>query len=537
MNLLQINEMAAKKECPLCGKSMAANHYWYKGGWKCKKAKDGAEDASATVTPVATSAPVDVVKPSSTSLGSTPLIPRAVGKPEVKELPEPDADQDALSTPINTEELAVEIEIIADVMPTLQKLIDKINKTAAKIGAQAVTMKVVSQRLEDGVHTRDDGTNGKYKFKVLTINMVGSTPRVTANDGSVWNFIGVITASAQGKALLKLTPGAGDTEELRKMYSANPFYCDHCRTTRARNETFIVQNGNTYKQVGRNCLKDFVGGADPQALLTYFAWFSSPEQLMGRLNDSGDSDGSGEGSYGRGGKRIEYLEPITIVAATLAVVDVAGGYVSAKAESGLSTTGEVRDHFWGTVDAHTTEAERTRRKKIQNISTLPETIEQAQKIIDWFKALPAKEVESNTFYQNIKIMVDEDSVESKQIGYIVGLYSAYSRAEQKASENKGNKLVKEWPEDWGKVSKVVENEHAVVKYVRIISGGYGSSQVMSMMLDNGLGFSWKYSGGNNVHIGDEFNITGELQPDDYFSPPHVKFVASRKWLRSAFKDE
>lgn len=35
-------EMAAKKICPTCGKSMAGNHYWYKdksgkGGWKCKK--------------------------------------------------------------------------------------------------------------------------------------------------------------------------------------------------------------------------------------------------------------------------------------------------------------------------------------------------------------------------------------------------------------------------------------------------------------------------------------------------------------------
>ena len=34
-----LTEMAAKKECPICKKSMAANHYWYKGGWKCKKEK------------------------------------------------------------------------------------------------------------------------------------------------------------------------------------------------------------------------------------------------------------------------------------------------------------------------------------------------------------------------------------------------------------------------------------------------------------------------------------------------------------------
>lgn len=40
-----IFEMAAKKTCEHCGKTMAANHYWYKGGWKCKK--------SSSATPAA----------------------------------------------------------------------------------------------------------------------------------------------------------------------------------------------------------------------------------------------------------------------------------------------------------------------------------------------------------------------------------------------------------------------------------------------------------------------------------------------------
>ena len=38
MRLQLINEMAAKKICPQCGLSMAKNHYWYKGGWRCKRA-------------------------------------------------------------------------------------------------------------------------------------------------------------------------------------------------------------------------------------------------------------------------------------------------------------------------------------------------------------------------------------------------------------------------------------------------------------------------------------------------------------------
>lgn len=41
--LVQLIEMARPaKICPDCGKSMSGNHYWYKGGWRCKKSsKEG----------------------------------------------------------------------------------------------------------------------------------------------------------------------------------------------------------------------------------------------------------------------------------------------------------------------------------------------------------------------------------------------------------------------------------------------------------------------------------------------------------------
>lgn len=39
LEIKQLVEMARPaKICDKCGKSMAGHHYWYKGGWKCKKA-------------------------------------------------------------------------------------------------------------------------------------------------------------------------------------------------------------------------------------------------------------------------------------------------------------------------------------------------------------------------------------------------------------------------------------------------------------------------------------------------------------------
>ncbi len=54
MRLSSITEMAAKQFCPTCHKTMAANHYWYKGGWRCKgggKSVDAAQVSNVSQMP------------------------------------------------------------------------------------------------------------------------------------------------------------------------------------------------------------------------------------------------------------------------------------------------------------------------------------------------------------------------------------------------------------------------------------------------------------------------------------------------------
>ena len=45
IEIAQLTEMARPaKICKKCGKSMAGHHYWYKGGWVCKKANRKTEE-------------------------------------------------------------------------------------------------------------------------------------------------------------------------------------------------------------------------------------------------------------------------------------------------------------------------------------------------------------------------------------------------------------------------------------------------------------------------------------------------------------
>lgn len=540
MKLQQLVEMGAAKTCEKCGKTMAANHYWYKGAWKCKgggKAADEPKPETAQPEPAATQqppAPVPAAKPAATppqrtNIGSEPVQPKAE---------EPEA-----TTHVVTQPLSIEVEVIDEAMPYLQQELNKINKVAAKVGAPEITTEITKTEFRDVTKTvTDDEELGErrkitYKQKYVTVKLTGNTPRIRSADGATWNFVGVITPSAQGRPLLKLAPSTEDTPGIRQMYSANPYYCDYCRKVRQRNETFIVQNGDTYRQVGRNCLRDFVGGADPQALLNYFSWFQTPEALEQRLWGSVGGRGDDEHGMGGGHRGERYRSVEGVLATTLAVVEVRGGYVSSKAESGRSTASDVRELYYGTIDRYTSESEKQARAQMNKLADSKEMQAKAKAIVDWFKSLPEADIQANTFFQNVKVLIDEGVVSDKMLGYIIGLYPAYQRATQQAAESKSKvRLIKEWPAEWGEGPKEIVDEHAVVNYVRLISGTYGSSQLVFMMLDNGYGLTWKYSGRNTIREGDEFNITGELHKDTYREPATIKFVPSRKWLRSAFTE-
>ena len=74
-----LREMSAIKLCPSCGKSMAANHYWYKGGWKCKGVSKaptvGTVGTAPVLSPAASPTPLEP---------STPVAPPTASAPPTK---------------------------------------------------------------------------------------------------------------------------------------------------------------------------------------------------------------------------------------------------------------------------------------------------------------------------------------------------------------------------------------------------------------------------------------------------------------------
>ena len=88
-----------------------------------------------------------------------------------------------------------------------------------------------------------------------------------------WTFIGEIEHKDSGNVVRIIDDKHYSSQTIIDLYQNAPSKCDHCGTTRVRNNTFIVYNDkdNKFRQVGKQCLKDYTGfDAEMCALIMSF---------------------------------------------------------------------------------------------------------------------------------------------------------------------------------------------------------------------------------------------------------------------------
>jgi len=129
----------------------------------------------------------------------------------------------------------------------------ELNKKAVKLGCPMI--RVV---LGDLVVEENEENETFTEYRLLTVE--GEAPSLRG-----WSFIGKLEPSEAG-TIVKSIPGA---KIPTSYFSVDATHCDHCKTTRARKETFIVKRGEEHMQLGRSCLKDFLGHQNPEAIAAY----------------------------------------------------------------------------------------------------------------------------------------------------------------------------------------------------------------------------------------------------------------------------
>src|ERR1019366_1671388 len=316
---------------------------------------------------------------------------------------------------------------------------------------------------------------------------------ITLNNNVVklagWEFCATIEHT-EGGNILHCLKGTTIPSSYRDCRS----FCDHCETLRRRNDTFIVRHieNNTYKQVGRQCLKDFLG---VDALR--YAAIAELNYELDELGAASEED-SGNGS----GPRFDHLDRYLSYTAE---VIARRGWLSngaAKEYGGESTSSVAYRNLHpqrGDVVG----------KELLFSSPSDKSIECAKASIEWCLSLSDKEVEESDYLHNIRVIARRGIVGEKQYGYAASIVSGYQRAV-------GELLRKEKYAAQGAVSKHVGivGEKVIISVIVNAAIGltsdYGSTTLHIMSDKEGNVFKWNSSNAV-LEKGKEYTLRGNVK--------------------------
>lgn len=229
-------------------------------------------------------------------------------------------------------------------VPLFKKLVANANKKAAKLGVPEYVVTIGSPRLVEFTE------KGCLRFRSVTdVSIEGQTPKFAG-----WKLVGVVSplVTDSGEILPFIT--TVPNEVVRSNGQArDPLWCDHCKVRRDRLETFIVRHEDgTEKQVGRNCIADFLGDSR-----------MSPSGLAGLMNTLASiSDSVAE--WHKGARKFDAESFTAVLATTLAVLRK-HNWVSAKEAYLRNNLTSTKSRVWDVLPAFLNRPETADEREIE----------------------------------------------------------------------------------------------------------------------------------------------------------------------------
>lgn len=276
---------------------------------------------------------------------------------------------------------------------------------------------------------------------LLDIKIEGPAPKLAG-----WTLLAVLEGLGD-ECLLQCVPG---TEiDSKRWGAADPRFCDHCLTTRRRNETFIVRHDDGRElQVGRNCLRDFLGHKDARNVLN----------LWRALVFGESEEGSFGGYYSRDSGAIEIDELLCLTAVMISL----WGWASrgtAQAGGPAATADIVIDYLTGNGRFCTSnsgrgaaDANRCAREEIAKVKAAVTSVDrdEVQKAIAWASAL----TDENSYLLNIGVIARAGHVDKyKQYGFACSILNSYRRTFEREEKKRVEREARPVSHHFGEIKK------------------------------------------------------------------------------------
>jgi hypothetical protein len=385
-------------------------------------------------------------------------------------------------------------------MGELQSKLAKLNKRSAKLGTAPISLEVVStEQVEERIPgwTLDNGEVMEWRTVAREYNNVivhGETPMLNG-----WQFVATLVHDDEIGTAIQRVPTFGEELDLTAYRTADPSNCDHCGLDRRRRDTFVVYNAETgeTKQVGRQCIKDFLGYNDALAVAKQLERI---HEFVGSLSDE---------EYGEtGGMRGPAMESLVGYLTHVAAMIRLHGWVS-KAQAGY-------DDKATSVRAYDNMMDYGKRDK-QGLKLYEEVTdedaEMAKTAIEFNRAHWSTE-SSNEFEYNMALAFARDFFNVRLKGFVAYGVQAYlkDRGETLEREAKAQQKPSEWQGEVGKRQvfegltvtdeRTLENE-----WTRIVTHLY------TMIDGEGNVFKW-FASNDALKVGQTYNLKATVKKHD-----------------------
>ena len=368
-----------------------------------------------------------------------------------------------------------------------EELIQKMNEYVAKINARAQKIGQAHIETVEVSRVAVEQEDGSFDMMV-TFEVHGETPKING-----WTFIARIEHDQDlGTNFLRVAPG----QELPRQYWEAPCNCDHCGTKRNRLDTFVLREEATgeYKQIGRQCVRDFIGYDNPADMY----WW------MGVL-DTMESDSENWGS----GYRSQPLYSVERILQIAAGAVKLHGYRSRKmVEEGraqVTTSSYISDLFMRFPNGEPQYVANVRAE-----SYTAESAATAKVVLDWVAGWDDATKNKSEFNFNVSTLFAKGFCRGKDFGLLACLHTMYLREQDmlQARVVRSNLHV-------GEVGQKIAVQ-VTIKKVTTMQGFYGVTDMALMEDEAGNMFKWVASNFPDFKEGDVVVLRGTVKAHDEY---------------------
>lgn len=372
--------------------------------------------------------------------------------------------------------------------PWVQKQLKKLNRRADKLGCAPIVATIVGTEMVP-VKEYHYGETVTVYVRKHTVLVTGEAPKYAG-----WTFVATLQHTADGN-ITRAVPG----EELPEEYRDKPRWCDHCQASRLRKDTYVVRNADgKHMQVGRQCLRDFLGHKSPHQLAEYAEWLAN-------FSEWAESEEERE----PGTRRAAFTFDTISLLAWVAYWTRTEGWVS------RTTAREAEWHKQATADLAVDMLLPGGEKWKQGHVRAAEDISRAKQALEWcLTDLALRPHLSDYDYNLTTACKAKDGIEYRNTGLVASLIRTWDRAMDRVRERKAQAAALPPSNHVGSIGERITIKVTVLS-IKDIPGDWGVSHLHRMQDAEGNVLVW-FASAAPLEVGSTYTIKGTVKAHDVY---------------------